>query len=352
MANVTELPNPFTPLAFLPPAIANEFEVSRYLYAATLGAYIWDIALNLGNDYTLLFKHRIRFPMVVYFFSRAVTFAYVVIAFIFQVATVKDCNALDSLGFGICFLLSQASTSMLFFLRATAVWHPNKIAYAVFGLLWLAVVGVDITVPLGIRGGHIGTTSYCIDTIVPPNTEAVAIVALVNDTVIFFAINYRILAHTTMADSAMDHIRIFFGGQQLSKLSRALVKGGQHFYLVALCANITLLILVKLPTVSAVYHGMFAVPALAIINAMACLVFRNIKFGLISPDNGTRASSSVGTGANPRSLPLHYRRTDPGAAEFDVNTTFALDVRVKSEVHKSVDGLDTRTQNAKTATLA
>lgn len=37
MANITELPNAFTPLAFLPPALANQFEVSRYLYAATLG---------------------------------------------------------------------------------------------------------------------------------------------------------------------------------------------------------------------------------------------------------------------------------------------------------------------------
>jgi len=246
---------------------------------------------------------------------------------------------------------------MLFFLRATAVWHPNKIAYAVFFLLWLAVVGVDITVPLGIRGGHIGTTSYCIDTLVPPNTEAVAIVALVNDTVIFFAINYRILAQTTVADSLLAHIRNFFGGRQLSRLSRALVQGGQHFYLVAVCANMTLLILVKLPTVSAVYHGMFAIPALAIINAMACLVFRNIKFGLITSDYGTtRASTTVGTGfhatANARALPPHYRHTDPTATEFDVNTTFPLDVRVQKETQQSEDGMDTCGENSKTATLA
>ncbi|KAJ7716633.1 hypothetical protein B0H16DRAFT_1469986 [Mycena metata] len=70
MANATELPNAFTPLAFLPPTLAAQFEVSRYLYAATLGAYIWDIALNLGNDSALLFKHRFRFPTALYFLSR------------------------------------------------------------------------------------------------------------------------------------------------------------------------------------------------------------------------------------------------------------------------------------------
>ncbi|KAF7367824.1 hypothetical protein MSAN_00846800 [Mycena sanguinolenta] len=67
MANATELPNPFTPLAFLPPALASQFEGWRYVVAATLGAYVWDIGLNLGNDYALLFKHRIRFPTIVYF---------------------------------------------------------------------------------------------------------------------------------------------------------------------------------------------------------------------------------------------------------------------------------------------
>jgi hypothetical protein len=31
------LPNQFTPLAFLPPSLANQYEASRYLYVATLG---------------------------------------------------------------------------------------------------------------------------------------------------------------------------------------------------------------------------------------------------------------------------------------------------------------------------
>ncbi|KAF7335968.1 hypothetical protein MSAN_02310300 [Mycena sanguinolenta] len=70
MSNATQLPNPFTPLAFLPPDLATQFEVSRYLYAATLGAYVWDIGLNVGDEYALLFKHKVNFPTIVYFFSR------------------------------------------------------------------------------------------------------------------------------------------------------------------------------------------------------------------------------------------------------------------------------------------
>ncbi|KAF7373786.1 hypothetical protein MSAN_00590300 [Mycena sanguinolenta] len=230
MANATGLPNPFTPLAFFPPALADQFEESRYLFAATLGAYVWDIGLNLGNDYALLFKQRVRFPTIVYFLSRAFTLAYVSGSFVFAVAPVQNCNTLI-LGSSICAALSQATTAMLFFLRATAVWHSNKIAYAVFSILWISVLGAAITVPLGLRAAHVGPTSQCIVTVVPADTQAAVIVPLINDTVIFFAINYRILAHTIAGNSFLARLRVFFGGTGLSVLSQALLQGGQHFYL-------------------------------------------------------------------------------------------------------------------------
>ncbi|KAF8168614.1 hypothetical protein K438DRAFT_1439806, partial [Mycena galopus ATCC 62051] len=120
--NTTELPNPFTSLAFLPPALAGQFQVSQYLYGATLGVtYSWDICLNLRNDYALLTKHRIRFPTMVYFLSRAFTFAYILTSFVFQVGLVQNCAALQ-LALGICLILSQSATAMLFLLRALAVW--------------------------------------------------------------------------------------------------------------------------------------------------------------------------------------------------------------------------------------
>lgn len=78
--------NPYTPLAFLPPDLASQFEVSRYIYAVTLGVshrparfetwlswpqgYLWDIAVNFNNDYKLIFVHTIRLPTVVYYLSR------------------------------------------------------------------------------------------------------------------------------------------------------------------------------------------------------------------------------------------------------------------------------------------
>ncbi|KAF7344444.1 hypothetical protein MSAN_01925800 [Mycena sanguinolenta] len=230
MANITELPNPFTPLAFLPPALANQFEVSRYLIAATLGAYVWDIGLNLGNEYVLLFKHKVHFPTIVYFLSRAFTLAYILAGFTFAVVPVENCNAF-ALGCSICVVLMQTATAMLFFLRVTAVWHPSKIAYGVFSILWIAVLGASITAPVTIRAAQIGSTQQCIPTVTPGITELIVIMPLINDTAIFLAINYRILAHTIVADSLRVRLRVFFGGTGLSALSRALIQSGQHFYL-------------------------------------------------------------------------------------------------------------------------
>ncbi|KAJ6465706.1 hypothetical protein C8R45DRAFT_839678 [Mycena sanguinolenta] len=351
MVNATELPNPSTPLAFFPPALADQFERSRYLFAATLGAYVWDIALNLGNDYALLFKHRVRFPTIVYFLSRAFTLAYILASEHITVASVQNCNGL-ALGFSICFVLSQTATAMLFFLRAIAVWDQNKFAFAMFSFLWIAVLGASITVPLGLRGAHIGPTMKCITTAVPANIEAVAIMPLINDTAIFLAITYRILAHTIEADSLVARLRVLFGGTGpgLSALSQALLQSGLHFYFIAVATHITLLVLLKLPQLPFIYHGMFAIPTLALVNAMACLVFRKVKFGVISSDGISKIpmtlSQDLRATANPRSLSLSYGRTDPPATRFESNAAYPLDVRVPKQV-------EDRSQDIfKTTTLA
>ncbi|KAF7335986.1 hypothetical protein MSAN_02312300 [Mycena sanguinolenta] len=328
MANTTELPNPFTPLAFLPPALASQFEVSRYLYTATLGAYIWDIGLNLGNDYALLFKRKVRFPTTVYFLSRrirVVTFAFILTSFIFQVAPVENCDAL-ALGWAICAVLSQTTTAMLFYLRVTSVWHPSKIVYVVFSTLLIAVPSASITAPLGVRSAHIGPTMQCIITSVPGNIEVAVIIPLINDTAIFLAITYRILSNTIATDSLWGRLSVFFGGAGLSALSQALLQSGQHFYLVAVAANLTLLIAVKLRQLSPVYHAVFTVPGLSLINAMACLVFRKIKFGRISSDGTfeipTIALSNFHTTENPRS---DFCRADPATMDLESNTTSPLE---------------------------
>ncbi|KAF7373760.1 hypothetical protein MSAN_00587500 [Mycena sanguinolenta] len=240
---------------------------------------------------------------------------------------------------------------MLLFLRVTAVWHPSNVAFTVFSILWIAVLGTGITAPLGIRGVHIGPTAQCILTALPADTEVAAIMSVINDTAIFLAINYRILAHTIVVDSLLARLRVFFGGSGLSTLSQALLRSGQHFYLIAVLTHVAYLVV---PRSNLVYRIMLIVPAFALVNTMACIVFRKIKLGLISSDGISNAglSEDFHATANPRSLPLHSRRTEPVTTAFGSNTAYPLDVLVQKEMDKFEDGADARQEILKPMTLA
>ncbi|KAJ6454620.1 hypothetical protein C8R45DRAFT_1189149 [Mycena sanguinolenta] len=191
---------------------------------------------------------------------------------------------------------------------------------------------------------------------VPGYVEVAASMVLVNDTAIFFPITYRILANKMTGDYLAARMRVFFGGGTgLSTLSQALLHSGQHFYPVAVVANVAL-VTVKLPQLPPLYHVMLTVPCLTLINVMACQVFRKIKFGLISSDGRSRVSttgrsSDFPATPNSKSLPHHYNRADPTSTEFGL-ITFPLDVRVQREVDKFEDGADTRLEISKPTALA
>jgi hypothetical protein len=59
----------------------------------------------------------------------------------------------------------------------------------------------------------------------------VAIVGLIGDSAVFFAITYRILSYTVVEEDLKRRINAFTSGSGLSRLSHALLQGGQHYYL-------------------------------------------------------------------------------------------------------------------------
>ncbi|KAK0237770.1 hypothetical protein EDD85DRAFT_831771 [Armillaria nabsnona] len=282
--------------AELDPALTSEFKISLCLYAATLGGYLWDVAINLENDYQLLFKHRIRYPTVIYYMSR--------------VTNIPNCNV-HQIASGICVVLSQTFTSLLFFLRVTAIWHNNQYVFFFFTFLWFGVIAGTITVPVGIRGAHIGTTQQCINVRIPEYDQVAAIFPLIFDSCTFIAITYRILLYTSInEETARGRLRAFFG-RGVPIVSRNLLLGGQQYYLVAVCGNVVWLIFILVPGLPSVYRAMCTVPVLAVINAMACIVFRKIKLGLITSDGTVvatfhAASDLAGTISLHRSTPLHF----------------------------------------------
>ncbi|KAF9255463.1 hypothetical protein L218DRAFT_1035450 [Marasmius fiardii PR-910] len=280
MSNATAPPvllNPLTPLAFLDPQTAKSLEASRYSAVAALGVYIWDCGINLENDYRLLFKYPIRYATVGYYLSR-----------------ISDCQKLQ-ITQGIFYIISTGSTSFLFLLRVVAVWNWNKWITATFTVLWLATIGVTITVPVGFGSSHIGTTQACLITRVADYTEFSIITALMYDSAVVLSITYRILMNSFYEGNPSAHFKAFIGNGRsiLPKLSKHLLRSGQQYYLVALSGNAINLLMLKLPNIPALYHAMSGALVAAIVNCMACIVFRQIKFGLITVD-GTVNYQSFG----------------------------------------------------------
>ncbi|KAJ7595239.1 hypothetical protein C8J56DRAFT_774719 [Mycena floridula] len=336
------LPNPHTPLAFLPPTLANQFEVSRYIYAVTLGAYLWDILTNLGNEYQLLFKHRFRLPTAVYLASRIFTLISIVTAFIFQAAPVPNCGHLIIV-YGIALALSESTTSFLFFLRVTAVWLPHKFVYGLFLVLWLCVFGTSIAFPIGIRGAHLGTTQQCIETAVrSAYLEASPIMIFINDTMIFLAITYRIISYLMSEETMTARINAFFRGKHISRLGRLLLQGGQHYYLISTCGSIVTAVMLVAPGLTAPYRGMLALPFASLKNAMGCIVFRHIKFGLITVDGITfsdfvapnKPRNNISSFGN--SVPMRYPHRDTDVGGETIDQAFHPNLMLQGDIPLSV----------------
>ncbi|EPQ51305.1 hypothetical protein GLOTRDRAFT_49043 [Gloeophyllum trabeum ATCC 11539] len=272
--------NPETPLAYLPSVLATQFEASRYLYIASLSAWIWDFLLSLKEDYTLLSRYRLNIPTMVYFVSRIASLAYVTTSTVFQVSPIGSCQALQY-ALGWCYVVAGPSTSLLFLFRIRAVFFHNKPVVLLFSLLWLAVLGTAFTVPFAITGEHIGPTQRCINTAVKSFSSSSIIVGGIFDSLVFLTISYRLLTTNLVEETWSSRLNSFLSGSGFTRLPAALLQGGQMYYLATSGVNIFTIIMVLTPSVPAVYHAMFTVPNLALENAMAGRVFRQLKLGML-----------------------------------------------------------------------
>ncbi|KAI0077951.1 hypothetical protein K474DRAFT_1570555, partial [Panus rudis PR-1116 ss-1] len=273
------LPNPLTPLAWLPPDIASQLEASRYLYSAVVGAWLWDVFTSFGEDFQIYRQHRFRLPDVIYILARLLTGGFIFTSFVFQVAPVGDCHALAK-AIGWCGAFGIALNSLLFFFRVRAVFNNSKPLIALFAFLWLSTLAGGLTAPFGVDGIHIGTTRNCVNSNVKEYSSAGMVAVAVNDTVVFIAISIRLLTHS-LASTWSERVTTFLSGRRMGSMSKALLQTGQLYYLATVGVNIVAMVVILTPSVPPVFRAMFSIPNVALQNAMACRVYRLIKLGLI-----------------------------------------------------------------------
>jgi hypothetical protein len=210
-------------------------------------------------------------------------------------------------------VVAAPSTGFLFFLRVRAIFHKTRIVVGLFFVLWLATLAASFLLPFGLEGIHIGTTQYCINHKVAGFAGAGTVANTIHGTLVFLAISWKLLSMSNES----SRMKAFVKGQSSSRISSVVLTSGQLYYLwdmfvlaasvvpdqshsATVGLNIVTLAMIYAPTVPAfvissaytlsvrwlcalisVFHAMFAIPNVALENAMACRVFRILKFDAV-----------------------------------------------------------------------
>jgi hypothetical protein len=132
----------------------------------------------------------------------------------------------------------MTTSAFLFLRRVQAVWQDNMIIKVVFSFIWLVGVAFDALLFDVTHGGPLADTGYCIiDSLKGPWGAGAPIVSLVFDTLVFLLISYKMATEYRFNDDGSPMARItlatLLSGKALPKIARAVLRGGQQYYLSA-----------------------------------------------------------------------------------------------------------------------
>ncbi|KAF8965461.1 hypothetical protein BDZ97DRAFT_1998710 [Flammula alnicola] len=331
----SQLPNPLTPMAFLPPDLAFQLTVASYVLVGALVGQIWDILNTLSVDYKMFTRFRIGLPGIVYVISRFSTLAYLLYSTIYESdCAIGNCTKLSK----ICpwlFTIAHPSTSLLFFFRIRAMYHDNKFIIVFFFLMWLAVVGGSATAIFGVSGLNIGTTKYCINGKLEPYVSAGAIVPMVYDSFVFVAISWRLMQLSTTEDPTLkEGAKVMIFGHNLSAFPKAMLQDGQAYYLSTLGMACMTVIIFYIKSIPLVYRSILGIPNLTLINVMACRVFRKTKFGAYRESMGITGQTGGITGPIAFANPPSHATCTTGTTMDEASGQFEIELGKFSRNHE------------------
>ncbi len=111
----------------------------------------------------------------------------------------------------------------------------KKFVVYFFYAMWLTAVGSTATPVIAAftvaSFFNIGPTKYCIGSVIPKYVGASAIVPLVNDTLLFLALAWRLQQSTYVESREERDFKAVVTGKHLTRLSRAIFQNGQAYFL-------------------------------------------------------------------------------------------------------------------------
>ncbi|KAJ7033493.1 hypothetical protein C8F04DRAFT_957669 [Mycena alexandri] len=289
----------------LSPDLQKQIEVSAYVFVGSTAVFVWDILNNLRGDYSLLFRHRLNAPALAYFTARSRIISPSILTNYLLPYPLPDCET-AFIAFNIFYPISVSGAAFLFFLRVRAIFRGERMPTIIFGCLWLAVLASSISSI--ISGGAIGLGDPTVCVVAPRHVSAFAglagIVLMVHDTIVFFAISYRLIAHSRAEQQAPGgKVKALFSGANLPAFSKSLFMDGQMYYMVAVVANIVATVMAYV-RVTPVYHGFLVIPNVMLTSIMACRVYRNTKLGVTHGDADLMLPTLNTLGPSGNTIPL------------------------------------------------
>ncbi|KAI0781795.1 hypothetical protein C8Q75DRAFT_812218 [Abortiporus biennis] len=278
-------PNPLTPLAFLPVDVGIEILAQRIFTTAALGAWIWDFLSSIPDDITLITENHFSTTYAVYVLSRISTIGFMFSTVIVssQVTAVQHCETILMVS-GIMFTFALPSNALLFLFRAVAVFGDMPWVRYFFCVLWLAVLGTSIVIPVDFIGYamDLGPTKYCITKTSRQTLSIPSVFLAVYDTILYLGISLRLsLGYGIFNTTWRGRLKAFMSGEGLGHISRHLLQSGQQYFLIAVATSILSTIDILDMSIPPTVRSIFAVPGIAIMNAMATRIHRNTKLGFI-----------------------------------------------------------------------
>ncbi|KAF8876780.1 hypothetical protein CPB84DRAFT_1795603 [Gymnopilus junonius] len=273
----TQLPNPYTPMAFFPPDLAYEVTIASYVAVGSLSVLIWDILTNLQSDWQMLRKSKISISIIAYFLSRSASLAYLLGVSTASTAPIRNCALIQRIQ--IIYPLTYPATSLLFFFRIQAMYTGHNWVIAFFFSLWLGGIGGSLTPLLGVSGSNIGTTDYCVNSRLEPFVFVSSVIFALNDTLIFCAMSWRLMSNSYENPTIKNKCCTIVLGKYLPAFSKGLLQGGQAYYLTTIGLNIVTASLFFNKSIPIVYRSFVGVPNLVLMNNMGCHMYRKIRCG-------------------------------------------------------------------------
>ncbi|KIM58882.1 hypothetical protein SCLCIDRAFT_1049585 [Scleroderma citrinum Foug A] len=283
MATRQTVPNPVVYLNYLETNTASQYEVTRNVYLVTLGALIWDILSNLEQDWQLLCTSKPSPVLIAYHVSRWGNFITILLCVLGYTGPIAaHCQTTQYVISAFCFVAS-AATDFLFLARVRAVYYDNKRVCFAFIFLWVVDVGVLSLVFTGFRANEIADTRHCMNDSQNKWEAAAMLMPLFFDTMVYIFITIRLISTRNPNEKKITW-KTVFSGKSLPRMSRAVMRGGQQYYLIAMCCSVTMTICWLTPSVPVVAKASSDIPAIALTSSMACRIYRNLRLQLLEDE--------------------------------------------------------------------